>query len=55
MKLHLNSESFSHDLQKIKTRIISNLMKKKRERKIIKSGRRGRENLLTSPVDPEQN
>lgn len=57
MKLHLNPESFSPYPKRTQTCIPSNLMeKKKREKeKIIKGKRRGRENLLTSPVDPEQN
>ena len=41
--------------KRLKTRIISNLMGEKRKEKIIKGRRRGRENPLTSLVDPEQN
>lgn len=57
MKLQLNPESFSYYPKRIKTCITSNLVGTKGEgkKKIIKSKRRGRENLLTSSVDPEQN
>lgn len=57
MKLYMNPESVSHYPKRIKTCITSNLMRKTRreKEKITKGKRRGRENLLTSPVDPEQN